>query len=172
MSKILETNEVGTNIAGKYLTFALAGEEYGLEILKVREIVGYQQITKVPKTTHEIKGVINLRGQVIPIMDLRGRFGMEEKDVDDQTCIIVVENEREGRITPTGIIVDQVSEVLDIQIEQIEPPPQFGGSSMIDFIRGMGKIGGKVKILLDIDKVLSGADVSGWADMAMEMGNE
>ena len=91
MSTVLETTEIGTNLAGKYLTFTLGNEEYGLEILKVREIVGYQQITSVPKTSYEIKGVINLRGQVIPIMDLRGRFGMEEKEVDDQTCIIVVE---------------------------------------------------------------------------------
>ncbi|MBN2704208.1 MAG: purine-binding chemotaxis protein CheW [Pontiellaceae bacterium] len=161
--------EVGSHLAGKYLTFALGSEEYGLEILKVREIVGYQEITRVPKTSNDIKGVINLRGQVIPIVDLRGRFGMEEKDIDDQTCIIVVENEHDGRITPTGVIVDKVSEVLDIQIEQIEPPPQFGGTHRIDFIRGMGKIGGNVKILLDIDKVLSSTNTADWAEMAEEV---
>ncbi|MBN2686173.1 MAG: purine-binding chemotaxis protein CheW [Pontiellaceae bacterium] len=165
-------SEVGSQLAGKYLTFALGSEEYGLEILKVREIVGYQEITKVPKTSREVKGVINLRGQVIPIVDLRGRFGMSEKAIDDQTCIIVVENEHDGRIIPTGVIVDKVSEVLDIQIDQIEPPPQFGGTARIDFIRGMGKISGKVKILLDIDKVLSSTDTADWAEIAEELAQE
>ena len=161
--------EAGNHLAGKYLTFALGSEEYGLEILKVREIIGYQKITKVPKTSREIKGVISFRGHVIPIVDLRGRFGMEEKAVDDQTCIIVVENEYDGRITTTGVIVDQVSEVLDIQIEQIEPPPQFGGAARVDFIRGMGKMGGNVKILLDIDKVLSRENTADWAEVAEEV---
>lgn len=161
--------DVSSQLAGKYLTFALGNEEYGLEILKVREIVGYQEITKVPKTSKEIKGVINLRGQVIPIVDLRGRFGMEDKNIDDQTCIIVVENEHDGCITPTGVIVDKVSEVLDIQVEQIEPPPQFGVNARIDFIRGMGKINGNVKILLDIDKVLSSTGATDWAEIAEDV---
>ena len=161
--------EGGNHLAGKYLTFALGSEEYGLEILNVREIVGYQKITKVPKTSREIKGVISFRGHVIPIVDLRERFGMEEKAVDDQTCIIVVEHEHDRRITTTGVIVDQVSEVLDIQIEQIEPPPQFGGAARVDFIRGMGKMGGNVKILLDIDKVLSRENTADWAEVAEEV---
>lgn len=172
MAKTSQLADAGINLAGKYLTFALGGEEYGLEILKVREIVGYQQITKVPKTSREVKGVINLRGQVIPIVDLRGRFGMDDKAVDDQTCIIVVENDQDGRITPTGVIVDKVSEVLDIVAEQIEPPPQFGNGAHIDFIRGMGKIGGNVKILLDIDKVLSGGEIPGWSEVANELALE
>lgn len=163
-NKITMGNE---HVAGKYLTFALAEEEYALEILKVREIVGYQQITRVPKTPEEIKGVINLRGQVIPIVDLRCRFGMAGKQVDDQTCIIVVENVLDGRIVPTGVIVDKVLEVLHISSEQIDPPPQFGGGGEgLDFIRGMGKVGDAVKILLDIDKVLSGTETRNWAELA------
>ena len=108
---------------GKYLTFALGSEEYGLEILKVREIIGYQPITAVPKTPAHVQGVINLRGQVIPIMDLRMKFGMEQAEVTEQTCIIVVETELSARQVQTGIIVDRVMEVLYIETEQIQPAP-------------------------------------------------
>ena len=144
---------------GKYLTFALAHEEYGLEILKVREIIGYMDITAVPQTPFYIKGVINLRGQVIPVVDLRAKFGMETTDVTDQTCIIVVETTQGGRNFSTGIVVDHVQEVLDIAGEDIEEAPQFGSSVNTDFILGMGKVGDNVKILLDIDKVLVGSDL-------------
>jgi purine-binding chemotaxis protein CheW len=143
---------------GKYLTFALAHEEYGLEILKVREIIGYMEITAVPQAPHYIKGVINLRGQVIPVVDLRTKFGMETTDVTDQTCIIVVEILLSGRKCSTGIVVDHVQEVLDIDGQNIEEAPQFGGSVDTDFILGMAKIGESVKILLDIDKVLTGTN--------------
>jgi purine-binding chemotaxis protein CheW len=143
---------------GKYLTFALANEEYGLEILKVREIIGYIDVTAVPQTPHHIKGVINLRGQVIPVMDLRAKFGMETAKVTDQTCIIVVEITQSGRTFSTGIIVDRVQEVLDISGADIEEAPQFGASADTAFILGMGKVGNSVKILLDIDRVLAGSD--------------
>ena len=143
---------------GKYLTFALGPEEYGLGILKVREIIGYMDITAVPQTPHHVKGVINLRGQVIPVIDLRAKFGMETTDVTDQTCIIVVETSQGQRKFSTGIVVDRVQEVLDIAGEDIEEAPQFGSSVNTDFILGMGKIGESVKILLDIDKVLEGTD--------------
>ena len=143
---------------GKYLTFALAHEEYGLEILKVREIIGYMDITAVPQTPHHVKGVINLRGQVIPVIDLRAKFGMETTDVTEETCIIVVEISQGGHKFSTGIVVDHVQEVLDIAGEDIEEAPQFGSSFNADFILGMGKIGESVKILLDIDKVLAGED--------------
>lgn len=139
---------------GQYLTFALGPEEYGLEILKVREIIGYVDITAVPRVPPHIKGVINLRGQVISVIDLRERFGMQPAEQTDQTCIIVVEIKKEGRKLSTGIIVDSVSEVLSISNEDIEPSPEFGSSVDIDFILGIGKIGSCVKILLDIDKVL------------------
>ena len=145
---------------GKYLTFALGAEEYGLEILKVREIIGYMDITAVPQTPDYVKGVINLRGQVIPVVDLRAKFGMETIATTDETCVIVVEISQDGRHISTGIIVDRVSEVLDIAGENIQAPPQFGGRVDTDFILGMGKIGQEVKILLDIDRVLSSDDVT------------
>ena len=139
---------------GKYLTFALANEEYGLEILKVREIIGYIDVTAVPQTPHHVKGVINLRGQVIPVIDLRAKFGIATTEVTDETCIIVVEITQAGRKLNTGIIVDRVQEVLDISGQDIEEAPQFDASVDTNFILGMGKIGDKVKILLDIDRVL------------------
>jgi purine-binding chemotaxis protein CheW len=147
---------------GKYLTFALANEEYGLEILKVREIIGYMEITAVPQTPEHVKGVINLRGQVIPVIELRAKFGMETTDVTEETCIIVVETSQGDRKFSTGIVVDRVQEVLDIDGENIEEAPQFGSSVNTDFILGMGKIGDSVKILLDIDEVLSGDNLASY----------
>ena len=143
---------------GKYLTFALSHEEYGLEILKVREIIGFMGITAVPQTPDYVKGVINLRGQVIPVVDLRAKFGMEAMEVTDETCIIVVEISQGDRAFNTGIVVDHVQEVLDIAGQDIEEAPQFGSSVDTNFILGMGKIGDTVKILLDIDRVLCDID--------------
>ncbi|MBN1765129.1 MAG: purine-binding chemotaxis protein CheW [Sedimentisphaerales bacterium] len=146
---------------GKYLTFALGPEEYGLEILTVREIIGYMDITAVPQTPDYVKGVINLRGQVIPVVDLRAKFGMATAETTDQTCIIVVEIRQDDRRINTGIVVDNVKEVQDIKAGQIEDAPQFGADVDTEFILGMGKVGDTVKILLDIDKVLSHVDVAG-----------
>ena len=154
--------------AGKYLTFALANEEYGLEILKVREIFGYMDITAVPQTPAYVKGVINLRGQVIPVIDLRAKFGMETTDVTEETCIIVVEITQGDQKYSTGIVVDHVQEVLDIAGEDIEESPQFDSSVNTEFILGMGKIGDTVKILLDIDKVLNSDDLAKFAGTAKE----
>ncbi len=148
-----------TDKEGKYLTFALGQEEFGLEILKVREIIGYMEITAVPQTPPHVKGVINLRGQVIPVVDLRLKFGMEEAEITEQSCIIVVEIDAGDRHFQTGIVVDHVQEVLDIAGEEIEDSPEFGSSVNTEFILGMGKIGDTVKILLDIDKVLGGEDL-------------
>jgi purine-binding chemotaxis protein CheW len=145
---------------GKYLTFALGHEQYGLEILKVREIIGYMEITAVPQTPAYVKGVINLRGQVIPVVDLRAKFCMATTDVTEQTCIIVVEISQARRKFDTGIVVDQVEEVLDIAGKDIEASPQFGSSVDTSFILGMGKVNDSVKILLDIDKVLCNVDLS------------
>ena len=141
---------------GKYLTFALGHEEFGLEILKVREIIGYMEITAVPRTPSCVRGVINLRGQVISVIDLRSKFGMLTAERTDQTCIIVVETHQDGRKVSTGIIVDKVREVLNIATDSIEDAPTFEASIDTSFILGMGKIGDSVKILLDIDKVLGG----------------
>ena len=145
--------------AGKYLTFVLANECYGLEILKVREIIGLMDITAVPQTPEHVKGVINLRGKVIPVIDLRLKFGMAEADYTDETCIIVVDI---GSVE-VGILVDKVSEVLDIDATDIEDAPSFGTEVNTEFILGMGKANGRVTILLDIGKVLTQEDVAGVA---------
>jgi len=139
---------------GKYLTFALGDEEYGLEIMKVREIMGYLEVTSVPQTPRYVRGVINLRGQVIPVIDLRVKFGMEVVETTDATCIIVVETSQNDRNVSVGVIVDRVSEVLDIAGENIEEAPNFGSDVNTDFILGMAKVENSVKTLLDIDKVL------------------
>jgi len=146
---------VGKSLAGKYLTFVLAGEEYGLEILKVREIIGMMDITAVPRTPAFVKGVINLRGKVIPVVDLRLKFVMPEAERTEETCVIVAQV---GAVE-MGIIVDKVSEVLDIEAEEIEDTPSFGVAVDTDFILGIGKAGGKVTILLSIEKVLTKQEV-------------
>ena len=163
-TQLEQVNTALLNKAGKYLTFALGKEQYGLEILKVREIIGYMDITAVPQTPHHVKGVINLRGQVIPVIDLRAKFGMETAEITEQTCIIVCEIQSGNRSFSTGIVVDNVEEVLDIDGQDIEETPQFGSSVDTNFILGMGKIGDTVKLLLDIDKVLDGDDFSGLSD--------
>ena len=136
---------------GKFLTFILQGEEYGLEILKVREIIGLMNITHVPDTPEYVKGVINLRGQVIPVIDLRAKFSMDKGNYGDRTCIIVVD----VKGLMMGIVVDTVSEVVHIDDSYIENTPDFGTKMNTDYILGMGKVGEKVKILLDIGKVLT-----------------
>jgi len=145
---------------GKYLTFSLAEEEYGIGILKIKEIIGMMPVTTVPQTPEFVKGVINLRGKVIPVMDLRLRFGMEAIDYTDRTCIIVVEIEGAFGTVRIGIVVDSVSEVLNIKGDDIEGIPTFGTKLNTDYILGMAKMEGGVKILLDIDRVLSGDEVS------------
>jgi purine-binding chemotaxis protein CheW len=142
------------DLGGKYLTFLLDNEEYGLEILKVREIIGIMDITKVPQTPAFVEGVINLRGKVIPVIDLRTKFGLARAQYNDETCIIVVDV---GMMM--GIIVDTVREVHNIPTADIEPPPQLGAAVDTDFILGMGKVKEEVKILLDIDKVLTTDDL-------------
>ncbi|MGA2231010.1 MAG: chemotaxis protein CheW [Tepidisphaeraceae bacterium] len=159
MSAIAE--KTGTNArGGKYLTFGLGTEEYGLEILKVREIIGLMDITAVPGTPPHVRGVINLRGQVIAVIDLRSRFGLPPVERTEQTCVIVVEINSEGRRISMGIVVDRVSEVLSIPASNIEDTPSFGANIDTSFVLGMGKIGSHVKILLDIDRVLGRDDIN------------
>lgn len=148
-----------TDKAGKYLTFKLGDEEYGLEILKVQEIMKMVEITKVPKTPEFVRGVINLRGKVIPVVDLRLKFDMAGRETTDKTCVIVVQIVHGRGSLTMGTIVDEVSEVLDIGGEQIEAAPEFGTSVNTDFILGIGKVARKVIMLLDIDKVLSSGDL-------------
>ena len=145
---------------GKYLTFVLNEEEYGIGILKIKEIIGMMPITTVPQTPEFVKGVINLRGKVIPIVDLRARFGMDTIDYTERTCIIVVEIEGPAGMMMIGIVVDAVSEVLNIKGEHIEDTPTFGTKLNTDYILGMAKMEGGVKILLDIDQVLSAEEVA------------
>ncbi len=147
-------------VAGKYLTFDLADEEYGLEILRVREIIGMMDITPVPRTPDFVLGVINLRGKVIPVVDLRLKFGLPYKEPDDRTCVIVVEVASEGQTIQMGIVVDRVNEVVDVKGADVEPTPSFGVALDTAFILGMAKVGDKVKILLDIDRVLTSSEMA------------
>jgi len=143
--------EKAKSAGGKFLTFFLAGEEYGIEILSVHEIIGMMPITSVPGTPEYICGIINLRGKIIPIVDLRRKFGMESKAQTSETCIIVVHVQG----VEVGTVVDRVSEVLSIAAGEIEPPPSFGKDVNTDYILGIGKSQSKVKILLNIDRVIS-----------------
>ena len=145
---------------GKYLTFTLAGEEYAIGILKIKEIIGMMPITSVPRTPDFVKGVINLRGKVIPVIDLRLRFGMGARDYTDRTCIIVVEIVGKAGLVQIGIVVDSVSEVLTVKKEDIEETPAFGTKVETDYILGMAKMEGSVKILLDIDQVLDSREMA------------
>jgi len=149
-----------TDKEGKYLTFSLANEEYGIGILKIKEIIGMMPVTTVPRTPEFVKGVINLRGKVIPVMDLRLRFKMEPIDYTDRTCIIVVEIESQAGTVQIGAVVDSVSEVLNIGGSEIEETPSFGTKLDTDYILGMAKMEGGVKILLDIDKVLNDEEIA------------
>ena len=144
---------------GKYLTFSMAGEDYGIGILKIKEINRIMPVTTVPGTPEFVKGVINLRGKVVPVIDLRLRFGMDAFDYTERTCIIVVEIEGDGGMIQIGIVVDAVSEVLNIKGEDVEPAPTFGTKMNTDFILGMAKTETSVIILLDMDKVLSTKDM-------------
>jgi len=149
--------------AGKYLTFILGREEFAIRVLKVREIMGIQEITAVPQTPAYIRGVINLRGKVIPVVDLRLKFCLPGVEYTHRTCIIVVQVMAAGESLQTGIIVDEVSEVLNLASADIEDTPDFGegAASSTACLMGMAKVKGKVKILLDIDQVLSGREVHG-----------
>jgi purine-binding chemotaxis protein CheW len=146
--------------AGKYLTFKLAEEDYGISLLKVREIIGMMPITSVPRTPDFVKGVINLRGKVIPVTDLRLRFGMPESAYTDRTCIIVVEVEGRDNKVQMGTVVDAVTEVLPVKSEEIEPAPEFGATVDTRYILGMANMDGSVKILLDIDRVLTADEIA------------
>ncbi|MDB5047341.1 MAG: CheW protein [Fibrobacteres bacterium] len=146
--------------AGKYLTFKLGPESYGIGILKVQEIIGMMAVTRMPRTPAYVRGVVNLRGKVIPVLDLRLKFGMEGRQDTDRTCIIVVQLQSTGTVITMGIIVDEVSEVLDVTTAQIEPPPSFGVAVDVSFIMGMGKVGQKVVLLLDADRILMSQELA------------
>ena len=156
------TQAVATDVrAGKYLTFQLANEEFGIRVLKVREIMGLQEITAVPQTPLHIKGVINLRGKVVPVIDLRLKFGLDAAEYTQRTCIIVTQIQCESGSVLIGIVVDGVSEVLNLTGAEIEDSPDFGEAVTGQYLLGMAKVKGKVKILLDIDRVLSTQELHG-----------
>jgi purine-binding chemotaxis protein CheW len=148
-----------SDLAGKYLTFKLDNETYGIEILKVQEIMGVMPITKVPRAPGSIRGVVNLRGKVIPIIDLRLSFALGSQENTDRTCIIVVQVCIGGALRTLGVVVDEVSEVLNIGSEELEAAPSFGTNVNTDFLLGIGKVGKQVVMLLDVDRALSGGEI-------------
>ena len=148
---------------GKYLTFNLAKEDYGIEIKYVTEIIGIQRITAVPDMPDFLKGVINLRGKVIPVMDVRIRFSLPEREYDDRTCIVVVDID--GRAM--GLVVDRMNEVQEIPDSQIEPPPR-ASSQRGRYVQGMGKVGDEVKILLDVNRLLAEEELDALTGLAEE----
>ncbi|SDU01156.1 purine-binding chemotaxis protein CheW [Verrucomicrobium sp. GAS474] len=153
-----KSSKINASLAGKYLTFCLGQEYYGIAVLKIREIIRLLEITPVPQMPDFIRGVINLRGKIIPVIDLRMRFHLAKADTNERTCIVVVQVELpNGDKTQMGMVVDAVEEVINIALTDMEETPNFGAKLQSHYILGMAKIKGKVKTLLDIDKVV-GAD--------------
>jgi purine-binding chemotaxis protein CheW len=152
--------EAGGSDNHQYLTFKLDEEIFALGIDKVREVLDYTSVTKVPQTPDFMRGVINLRGSVVPVVDMRLKFGMAKTEKTVNTCIIIVEINLEGETTVLGALADSVQEVLDLEPQQIEPAPKIGTKLRTEFIRGMGKRGEQFIIILDIDKVFSGEELS------------
>jgi len=172
MENLTATNDNQTARAdsrvGKYLTFFLAGEEYGVEILKVQEIIGRMPITPVPLTSNYILGVINLRGKIHPIMDLKIKFGMDSSEITDETCIIVIKTAS----LMMGVLVDKVSEVVNLASGDIEDTPSFGADVNTEYLLGVGKTGGSVRLLLDIEKVITASDIIHLKKAAETSGSE
>ena len=148
------TTEAGAGPGGKFLTFTIGREEYGLPVLKVREIIKVMDITHVPQVAPHVLGVVNLRGKVIPVIDLRRKFGFDAQPHTERTCIIVAEVALASATVMMGVVVDAVSEVVNVAAAEIEQPPDFGGQRANDYLLGLAKVKGGVKILLDLDRVL------------------
>jgi len=158
-----QNTNAADNQAAQYLTFMLGGEAFGIGIMAVKEIIEFSGITEVPMMPESIRGVINLRGAVVPVMDLAARFGRPQSVPGKRTCIVIVELDNDGERQLTGVVVDAVSAVLDIPASEIEPAPSFGTRIRGDFIAGMGKLNGKFVILLNVDQVLA---LEGFPDLA------
>lgn len=157
----------------QYLTFYMGEEECGIGILKVKEIIEYQSVTTVPGTPPWIRGVINVRGTVVPIVDMALKFGLAACAVTKRTCIVIVEVDLEGQPTPMGVMADSVNQVIELQPEDIEEAPSFGTQVRVDYLLGMGKVGDGFVLMLDIDRVLSAGElltVSGLSDAAANAG--
>ena len=146
---------VGATEGQQFLTFSLGGEMFAIEINNIKEIIEYGSLTTVPMMPAFIRGVINLRGSVVPVVDLSARFGRQSTEITRRTCIVIIEIRSEGELQDIGVVVDTVNEVLEIPAQEIEPTPAFGATIRADFIQGMGKINGKFVIILDVNHVLS-----------------
>jgi purine-binding chemotaxis protein CheW len=155
----MEINEKEDVVHQQYLTFFLADEEYAINIRRVKEIIEYTTVTKVPKVPEWIRGVINLRGNVVPVVDLTVRFGLEEPPVTKTTCIVIVEVEQDSERTVMGVIADAVNQVIDLAPRDIEEPPAFGARVRLEYLFGMGKLGKKFALILNIDRVLSNTEL-------------
>lgn len=155
MGEIVKVEQQEGGVQGQYLTFLLGGEMFAIEILNIKEIIEYGNLTTVPMMPEFIRGVINLRGRVVPVIDLQARFGRQSTEAGKRTCNVIIEVEADGEKIDVGIVVDAVSEVLEIPASEIEPAPAFGARIRVDFISGMGKVNGKFVIILSVDKVLS-----------------
>jgi purine-binding chemotaxis protein CheW len=173
----MEIKEKEEAVQQQYLTFFLEDEEYATSIQRVKEIIEYTAVTKVPKVPEWIRGVINLRGSVVPVVDLAVRFGLEERPVTKTTCIVIVEVEQDSERTVMGVIADAVNQVIDLAPKDIEEPPAFGTRVRLEYLFGMGKLGKKFALILNIDRVLSTAELltistlqAGTVDASMEAG--
>jgi purine-binding chemotaxis protein CheW len=161
-----------TTQATQYLTFSLGEEDFALEIAKVREVLDYTNITKVPRMPEFLRGVINLRGNVVPVTDLRLKLGMSVTKRTVNTCIVIVEIDIDGELMDMGILTDSVQEVLDLDQNQIEPPPRLGTKVKTEFIRGMGKRDDRFLIILDIDKVLSSDELASVQSVGSDLASD
>jgi len=167
----METKELETAAQQQYLTYFLAEEEYGINIQKVKEIIEYTAITKVPKVPRWIRGVINLRGNVVPVVDLAVRFGLDERPITKTSCIIIVEVQQETEKTVMGVIADSVNQVIALTAEEIEEPPAFGTRVRLEYLAGMGKLGKKFALILNIDRVLNSAELLTVSGLQTELAN-
>jgi purine-binding chemotaxis protein CheW len=167
----MEIKEQEAAVQQQYLTFFLADEEYAVNIQKVKEIIEYSSVTKVPKVPRWIRGVINLRGNVVPVVDLAVRFGLDERPTTKTTCIVIVEVQQESENTVMGVIADAVNQVIELNPGDIEQPPAFGTRVRLEYLAGMGKLGKKFALILNIDRVLSAAELLTVAGLPIEVAN-
>ncbi|HEU4883507.1 MAG TPA: chemotaxis protein CheW [Longimicrobium sp.] len=154
------STSTGASQAGQYLTFQLAGEEYAVELLQAREILRYEQVTRVPTAPPSIRGVLNLRGRVVPVVDLAVKLGLPDTPVTSRTCIVIVDVALDGERTVMGVMAEAVSEVVELGACDIEPPPPFGPRARVEFLRGMARLGERFALLLDLDLLLSAEDAA------------
>lgn len=165
----MEIKEQEAAVQQQYLTFFLADEEYAVNIQKVKEIIEYSSVTKVPKVPRWIRGVINLRGNVVPVVDLAVRFGLDERPTTKTTCIVIVEVQQDTETTVMGVIADAVNQVIELNPGDIEQPPAFGTRVRLEYLAGMGKLGKKFALILNIDHVLSAAELLTVAGLPSEL---